>query len=84
LSPATDQGAGIFDVVPNSPAADAGVQPGDVVVSFDGRDISSGDELGAAIRDHRPGDVVDVVVDRPGGGRQTLRVTLGTNPVPTS
>jgi serine protease Do len=84
FNPSTTQGAGIFDVVQGGPAADAGISPGDVVVSFGGQDITTGAALGNAIRDQHPGDQVDVKVVRPDGSTQTLRVTLGTNPVPTS
>jgi S1-C subfamily serine protease len=76
----TDQGAAILDVVPGSPAEAAGVQVGDVVVAFDGQDISTADELGEAIRSHDPGDRVDVEIVRPDGEQVTLTVELGENP----
>jgi serine protease Do len=82
FNPSTTQGAGIFDVVPGSPADDAGIQVGDVIVGFDGKNISSGDDLRNAIRSHQPGDQVPVDIVR-GGQDLTVTVTLGTNPVPT-
>jgi S1-C subfamily serine protease len=83
FDPATTSGAGIFDVVQDSPASDAGVQVGDVVVGFDGQEIANGDDLRDAIRSHAPGDEVQVELVR-GDQRITVTVTLGTNPVPTS
>jgi S1-C subfamily serine protease len=84
LNPPVDQGAAIVNVVQGGPADDAGVQVGDVVVEFDGQEISTSEELGAAIRSHAPGDKVEVVVVHPSGERATLTVTLGVNPVPTA
>ena len=80
---AVDEGAGIVQAIEGGPAADAGIQAGDVVVSFDGMEITDGAQLGESIRAHRPGDEVEVVVVR-GGDRTTLTVTLGTNPVPNA
>jgi|tagenome__1003787_1003787.scaffolds.fasta_scaffold20935510_2 putative serine protease PepD len=83
FNPSTTQGAGIFDVVDGSPAADAGVQVGDVIVGFDGQTIANGDDLRDEIRSHDPGDEVPVEIVR-GDQHLTVTVTLGTNPAPTS
>jgi S1-C subfamily serine protease len=82
LNPAVSKGAAIVAVVPNGPAAKAGIRVGDVVVSFDGKPVDSSEALGAAIRSDRPGDSVPVTVVHPDGTRSTVTVTLGTNPVP--
>ena len=82
FDPAVTVGAGIVDVVPNSPAADADVQVGDVVMTFDGDAIATGNDLRDAIRSHRPDDEVSVEIVRSDGSRETITVTLGTNPVP--
>ncbi|MGZ5352389.1 MAG: trypsin-like peptidase domain-containing protein [Actinomycetota bacterium] len=82
LDPAVDEGAAIVNVVPGGPADRGGVELGDVVVSFDGEAIANADELGEAIRSHRPGATVEVVVVRGNGERVTLTVELGDNPVP--
>jgi len=84
FNPTAGQGAGIIQAIQGGPAADAGIRAGDVVVSFDGKAITNGDQLGTAIRAHAPGDTVDVVVQHPSGQRETVSVTLGTNPVPTA
>jgi S1-C subfamily serine protease len=83
LNSAVEEGAAIVNVVPGGPAADAGVRVGDVVVEFDGQEITTADELGSAIRSHEPGDRVEVAIVRPDGTRVTLTITLGVNPVPT-
>jgi S1-C subfamily serine protease len=82
LSPAVDAGALIVSVVSGGPADDAGVIDGDVVVEFDGASIETPDDLGEAIRAHRPGDQVKVVLVREGGERVTITLELGVNPVP--
>ena len=76
-----DEGAGIVEVVSGGPADDAGVEVGDVVVSFGGRTISTSVELGEAIRSHEPGEIVEFQVVRPDGTTATLTVELGENPV---
>jgi S1-C subfamily serine protease len=82
LNPPVSEGAAVLNVVPNGPADDAGIEVGDVVVSFDGKAVGSSVALGTAIRSHRPGDRVSVGLVRRDGSRDTLDVTLGTNPVP--
>ncbi len=82
LEPPLDEGAVIVNVVPDGPADRAGFRVGDVVATFDGTPIGSAQDLGEAIRSKDPGDQVDVVVVRGSGGRVTLTLTLGVNPVP--
>ena len=82
FNPPVDAGALIVSVVPGGPADDAGVTDGDVVVEFDGAAIETPDDLGEAIRAHKPGDRVEVVLVREGGDRVTVTVELGVNPVP--
>jgi hypothetical protein len=68
----------VTDVLDGSPAAAAGVRPGDVVVSINGRDAGEGFTFFA--RSLRPGDPVGMVVER-NGRRQELRITAGARPV---
>jgi putative serine protease PepD len=70
------QGVGVVDVVPGGPAAAAGIQPGDVIVSVDGKETPTSEALGDVLADLKPGDSVPVVVRR-GGAEQELKVTLG-------
>ena len=73
-------GADVMSVVPGSAADAAGLRPGDVITAVGGDTITSSDELGSAIRKHRPGDRVEVSWQRGGAGR-SAGVTLGQTPV---
>src|SRR5437660_498938 len=56
-SPESDQrGLTVGDVVPNGPAAKAGVQPGDVIVKLDDRAVSDFDSLVNSLAKHKAGD----------------------------
>ncbi len=78
-----DAGAVIIRIASGTPASKAGVQTGDVIVEFDGKSISGAAALGAAVRAHKPGDHVDMVIDRD-GTRSTRSVTLAESPAPAS
>lgn len=82
LNPPVDEGALIFEVVSGGPAAEAGIRPGDVIVTFDGEPIRGYEELGEAIRAHSPGDEVEIEVVRSSGERDVVTAELGVNPVP--
>ncbi|MGI9147359.1 MAG: S1C family serine protease [Chloroflexota bacterium] len=75
-----DHGALVGDVQAGSPAATAGVQTGDVIVSIDGFDIYNPDELLARLVLHKPGDQVSLTLIR-GGQNTTLPLTIGEAPV---
>ncbi len=70
----------IAEVAPNSPAAAAGLQQGDIIVKVNGEEITDSAGLAALIRDMRPGDKVELVIDR-NGTEQTVTVTLAERPV---
>ena len=72
-------GALVQDVTPNSPAAKAGLQAGDLVVALDGQAVTSQDDLVSRIRDHKPGDRVTLKVVRD-GKEQTVTATLTNRP----
>ncbi|MFO7303535.1 MAG: trypsin-like peptidase domain-containing protein [Acidobacteriota bacterium] len=67
-------GALVVSVEPDSPASRAGMQPGDVIVSFDGEDIDSPDELVDLVSNAEPGRSVPVRVVR-NGQPQELQLT---------
>ena len=69
------QGALVTDV-PEGPAKVAGMQAGDVIVNFDGTDVSDTRELVRKVADTDIGKATQVVVLRE-GKTQTLTITLG-------
>ncbi|HVF77085.1 MAG TPA: trypsin-like peptidase domain-containing protein [Solirubrobacteraceae bacterium] len=73
------RGALIDSAVPGGPAEQAGLQPGDLVTGVDGKPVQIPEDISSAIERRRPGDQIDLKVQRAGSDR-TLRVTLGTRP----
>ncbi len=69
-------GALVAQVAPGSPAEAAGIEPGDVIIRFDGETIDSSADLPHVVGLLRPGAEVDAVVVR-NGRRQTLEVEVG-------
>ncbi len=69
-------GALVSSVTPDSPAAKAGLEPGDVVTKFDGKDISSMRGLPRIVSQTPIGKQVDVEVVRK-GQKKTLKVVIG-------
>jgi serine protease DegQ len=61
------------------PAAAAGIRPGDIILSVGGTPTPTTSELYEALRDHKPGDEVDVRIIRD-GAQQPITVTLGDRP----
>lgn len=59
-------GAYIDRIDPKSGANDAGIQSGDVIVAIDGRDINNTTQLIGYIGSKRPGDKINVTVNRKG------------------
>ncbi|MFZ9158529.1 MAG: S1C family serine protease, partial [Ilumatobacteraceae bacterium] len=73
------RGAVITEVAPDSPAFDAGLEAGDIVVSAGGTPVDGQGALVAAIRDQSPGDTIEIQVLR-NGDRLTLSATLIERP----
>jgi putative serine protease PepD len=78
-APAPDGGAQVGEATAGGPAADAGIQAGDVITEVDGDQVQDPEDVAQAIEDRKPGDDVDVKVRR-GGSEQTIQVTLGQRP----
>jgi serine protease Do len=70
------RGALIAGVEDKGPAKPAGIEPGDVVVKFDGKDIKEPKDLSRAVADTAVGKEVEVVIIRK-GAEETRKVTLG-------
>lgn len=72
-------GAQVVQVSAGSPAADAGIETGDVVTSIDGTAVDSSADLVAAIRSRQPGTEVTLGIARQGDDTE-VTVTLGDAP----
>ncbi|MFD8202850.1 trypsin-like peptidase domain-containing protein [Streptomyces sp. NPDC059701] len=74
----TRGGDGGSPVTPGGPGADAGLRAGDVITEVDGRRVHSGEELIVRTRAHRPGDRLELTVERE--GRETnVSLVLGSS-----
>ena len=74
-----DIGAQVQRVIPGSPAARAGLREGDVIMRVDDKDVNDPADVSSAISAKKPGDEVEVQVER-GGSVTELKATLGTRP----
>jgi putative serine protease PepD len=72
-------GAVVAQVDEGQPAADAGLEQGDVITKVDDTKITSGSDLTSAVRSHQPGDKVTITYTRD-GDEKTAEVTLGELP----
>ena len=73
-------GAVISGVIDGTPAADAGLQAGDVITGIDGEPVDSGDGLTAGLHGFQPGDEVTVDWTDASGTPRSATVTLSTGP----
>ncbi|OGO38720.1 MAG: hypothetical protein A2147_03985 [Chloroflexi bacterium RBG_16_57_8] len=76
-----DSGALIVNVQPGSPADTAGLQAGDVITRFGGKNIATIEELRQAIHQSQIGQSVDIVYQR-GQTQNTTSATLVANSRP--
>jgi serine protease DegQ len=76
-----DQATGVLvrDVGEGTPAAAAGIQPGDVLTRLDDQQLDTVEDFLGELRQHRPGDRVNVTVVRD-GREQQVTATLADNP----
>jgi putative serine protease PepD len=72
-------GARVIEVVERGPAARAGLEDGDVIVSIAGRRVRNPDDVATAIADRLPGARVEVEYRRDGTDR-SVEVRLGLRP----
>jgi S1-C subfamily serine protease len=80
LRDGTDSRVAVTSVQSGSPADDAGISEGDMLVSLAGRTIDAIDDLASALAPHHPGDRVEVSWIDSSGDEQTARVTLTEGP----
>lgn len=76
---AADEGAVVARVAPGSPAEEAGLQQGDIVIAVDGTPITAFPELAGTIQGMEVGSTVTLTVVR-GDDESELEVTLGERP----
>ena len=75
LGLARDHGVVLADVLPRSDADRAGLRPGDLVISLDGKPMENGRQLQVGLYRHVPGDIVTLEVLRDGSTR-IVRVAM--------
>lgn len=78
-----EKGAFVLATLKGGPAADAGIQEGDVIVEVDGKAVDAAADLGRVLDALKPGNDVEVRVIRSGGEERAVSVALGTKPLPT-
>ena len=77
-----DSGIYILATTGGGPAANAGIEQGDVIRSVDGHQISNESDLADVLTQLSPGQSVPVEVVGADGSTRTVDVTLGTRPLP--
>ena len=76
LGMATAKGALVAGVIKGGPVDNGSIQPGDVIIKFDGKDVNEMRDLPRVVAESPVGKAVDVVIVRK-GVEQTVKVTLG-------
>jgi membrane-associated protease RseP (regulator of RpoE activity) len=79
LTNAPVRGALVAKVVPGSPAARAGIRPGDLITQLDTQPIETPAILVSAIAGMQPGDTVDIQLQR-AASQRTVNVVLTSAP----
>ena len=75
------RGVAVEKVMDGSPAQTAGLQSGDVILKFNGEDVTSVRKLTRLISEVAPDHQARITVSR-GGSERELNVTLGNRPMP--
>lgn len=70
-----DTGVVVGRVFDGTTAAEAGLEAGDRIINWNGKDVTSTDDWGTWLRDHKPGDKVEFTYVR-GGEEHVVKCTL--------
>ncbi|MBR7915259.1 DegQ family serine endoprotease [Burkholderia vietnamiensis] len=77
------EGALVSSVEPGGPADKAGIQPGDIILKFNGRSVDAASDLPRMVGDTKPGAKATVTVWRKGQARE-LPITIAETPAETT
>ena len=68
-----EKGVRFEDIRPSTPAAEAGVKPGDVLVRWAGKEVRDVEHWTELLGGHKPGDKVEIEVRRE---KKTVKMTV--------
>jgi len=77
--PGFEGGALVKEIIEGTPADDAGLREGDLITHVDGERITPVRDLAALVREHTPGDTIELSVERD-SEELTIELTLGGHP----
>jgi len=69
----------IGEIADNSPAAGSGISAGDIIVSFDNKQVNSVEDFDKIVFSHKPNDSVELTIER-SGKKMSGKITLGIVP----
>lgn len=79
LGVSVEQGVAVLAVEEGSPAEEAGIRTGDIMVALDGEPLASSEQLLARLRGFNPGETVTAELMREGETAE-VEITLGERP----
>lgn len=74
------RGATIIKVIPDSPAEDAGIDEGDIIISVDGKVVGLEENLSELISTYQPGDRVTIEIKKSRQDLEEIEIELGEHP----
>jgi S1-C subfamily serine protease len=80
LAAGLSSGAVVAAVQKGSPAAKAGIAPGEVITTINGQAIGASADVARVLATLKPGQTISVGLLAPGGSRSTVKVKLGQYP----
>jgi putative serine protease PepD len=82
LTSTSTGGAQVSAVQPNSPATNAGLEPGDLITAINSKAITSTEQFIATVDSYSPGTTIRLTIKR-NGQTHSIPLTLGTRPQST-